>query len=255
MTILPRGYVADTPRDLAAMAALLQEAWNPAPRPYPACTSAISIGGCATNRTNRLSGYGRTNTATSRALPRVCSTEAVPGEIEKRAKGHGDGWQSTKMTVEEHQRLMQMPGYHHEPDIVVVAPDSCIRTFQWLHLYRTSRAMTSIRKDGLMRLPLVRFHVFISLCRCRGRYRRQWSWRCSASHMPPFAIVLLCASARIFERREGFSAAFARDSTVRLRVHPISRRQNNPVIGYSGWEDDFQVIRVPGPIFSSVVSE
>ena len=213
MTIMPRRYVADTPRDLAAMAALLQEAWNPAPRPYTnlhigdlywrlrdklyeqtlwlwedehgdlaGFAESLLDGGEATLEmqihprwaggdlserilswaegqavpTHKLTAYAAERDDGFRAildargyqrtgdylnfharrlddgpleLPPLPDGYTVrhlagPGEVEKRVKGHGDGWQSTKMTVEKYQRLMRMPGYHRELDIVVVAPNS-----------------------------------------------------------------------------------------------------------------------------------
>jgi ribosomal protein S18 acetylase RimI-like enzyme len=44
-------------------------------------------------------------------------------EIEARVQAHRDGWQTNKMTVEAYRRLMAMPGYRPELDIVAVAPD------------------------------------------------------------------------------------------------------------------------------------
>src|SRR5579871_63596 len=44
-------------------------------------------------------------------------------EIESRVEGHRGGWQTQRMQVEHYRRIMQMPGYRPELDIVVVAPD------------------------------------------------------------------------------------------------------------------------------------
>lgn len=46
-----------------------------------------------------------------------------PEEIEARVRGHQEGWQTTKLTVAMYQRLMTLPGYRPDLDIVVVAPD------------------------------------------------------------------------------------------------------------------------------------
>jgi mycothiol synthase len=47
-------------------------------------------------------------------------------EIEARVQAHRDGWQTTKMTLEAYRRLMAMPGYRPELDIVAVAPDGTL---------------------------------------------------------------------------------------------------------------------------------
>jgi GNAT superfamily N-acetyltransferase len=46
-----------------------------------------------------------------------------PEEREARVLGHRAGWQSTILHVEHYERLMRMPWYQPELDIVVVAPD------------------------------------------------------------------------------------------------------------------------------------
>ncbi|MBC8135883.1 MAG: GNAT family N-acetyltransferase [Fibrella sp.] len=44
-------------------------------------------------------------------------------EIAARVKGHQSGWQSTKLTEERYRRLVGMPEYRTDFDLVVVAPD------------------------------------------------------------------------------------------------------------------------------------
>src|SRR5579871_1803793 len=61
-------------------------------------------------------------------LPTGFSVRHLRGEeeIEARVQVHRDGWQTTRMTVDAYHRLMTMPGYRPELDVVAIAPDGAM---------------------------------------------------------------------------------------------------------------------------------
>jgi ribosomal protein S18 acetylase RimI-like enzyme len=54
---------------------------------------------------------------------------AGPGEIEARVAAHRAAFAPSKMRVEKYQRLLSLPGYRLEDDLVVEAPDGSIASF------------------------------------------------------------------------------------------------------------------------------
>ena len=69
-----------------------------------------------------------TKGAETPALPVGYSVRHLTGsqEIEARVAGHRAGWQSSKMTTDIYRRMMALPGYRKELDMVVEAPDGTI---------------------------------------------------------------------------------------------------------------------------------
>lgn len=107
-------------------------------------------------------------------------------EVEARVQGHRSGWQSTKMTVANYQRLMGMPGYRSELDIVVVAPDGSFAATCncWLDersgagLFEPVSTAPAHRRKGLGRV-LISFGL-----RQLWRHGAKTAWVCSVSGNP-----------------------------------------------------------------------
>lgn len=97
-------------------------------------TDAITLSRLAESGFQRETGIGtnchlrRLDTNEKVEIPHLSDGYVVrhlrgPEEREARVQGHRSGWQSTKLHAEHYERLMRMPWYRPELDIVVVAPD------------------------------------------------------------------------------------------------------------------------------------